>query len=197
MPVRYHAKLWAESLRYTPLELEATEAVAEFEGLQAALETTSLGKYKKVKDSQRTSSFKVSTGVPESLPPLLRGTKHQESASSSAGGPSVVRDVIIQDKEPDSNSDSWNYMRQTKPTGKLAVNLEQLKKKEAPSSRGRGGAAQRSGRKDKPGHIFFSRYEFDSTKGYPGEGPSKLIDGGKQSGRRARLRNVHPFVSIY
>jgi len=62
--------------------------VAEFERLQTTLVTTSLGKYKEVK--QRDSSFKVSTGGPESLPPLLRGTKHKGSASSSAGGPSVV-----------------------------------------------------------------------------------------------------------
>ena len=157
----------SEALRYTALELEEIAALAEFERLQAALEITSLGKYKQVKDSQRTSSFKVSTGGPESLPPLLRGIKHQEPASSSAGGPSVVRDVIVKEQEPDSDSDSWSYGvgTKTQATERLAINLEQVKKKDDASS-ARGGAAHRSSRKEtfKPGHIFFSRYEFDSKK---------------------------------
>ena len=146
--------------------------MVEFDCLQAGLQTTSLGKYREIKDSERNTSFKVSTGGPAS-------SSMEGGASSSAGGPSVVRDVII--KEQDSDEDNWNYNLPTKPTGKLAVNLEQLKKKkdekkkdDAPS--GRGGAARRSNRKDafKSGFLFFLQYDFDSTKGYPGEGPSKL-----------------------
>jgi hypothetical protein len=63
VPARYHAKLWSEARRYTALELEEIVAIAEFDRPQAALETTSLGQYRQVKDSQRTSSFKVSSSL--------------------------------------------------------------------------------------------------------------------------------------